>query len=84
MDLKGLGKSPENCIPKVDKKRLEEFSKAMLNKWWKGRQEHGVTVKIDPLEEAMKETLDIANYAMDTYFRIKTLKEKLDAEVQNR
>jgi len=65
-----------------DKERVKEFSNEMLEKWWKGRREFGTEVKIDPLEEAMDECLDIANYAMEQYFRIKFLREKVSTLVQ--
>ena len=72
-----IRRSPEECTLENDQKRLDEFSTAMVEKWQKGRREHGTVVKIDPLEEAMKECIDIGNYAMDTYFRLKELRKRL-------
>jgi len=62
-----------------DIERLSEFTDGMLNKWKAGREEHGPTMKRDPLEEAKLECLDLANYAMETYFRIKKLQEEINA-----
>ena len=67
----------EDRNPGADSERVSSFATKMLNKWWKGRQEHGTVVRIDPLEEALDECLDIANYAMEQYYRIETLRERL-------
>lgn len=63
--------------PDSDRQRIAEFSEAMFQKWQKGRIEHGSTVKINPVEEAMKECTDLANYSMEIYFRLKALQEKI-------
>ncbi len=65
-----------------DEKRITEFSLEMLKKWQKGRKEHGVVIKIDPLEEAMKECVDIANYALETYYRIDQMRKYLNRAVK--
>ena len=65
--------------PDSDKERITEFSEAMFQKWQKGRAEHGVTVKINPWEEAMKECIDGANYFMDMYYRIKKHKRQVES-----
>lgn len=60
-----------------DKVRIEKFSRKMLEKWQRGRQEHGKTVKIDPIEEAQMECVDIANYVMELNDRLERLKVKV-------
>jgi hypothetical protein len=65
--------------PESDRTRITEFSEAMFQKWQKGRSEHGVVVRINPWEEAMKEAVDMANYAMDVYYRIKRHKEQVES-----
>lgn len=79
MDLSG--RLPEECTPENDELRVKEFSQEMLKKWQKGRAEHGKVVKIDPVEEAMKECLDLSNYVMDTYFRLKKLRRSKSTQV---
>lgn len=68
----------EERTERDDRNRMLEFGKAMYRKWQRGRETYGVEVKIDPLAEAMDECLDIANYALETYFRIKALKENIE------
>ena len=58
-----------------DLERVKEFSQAMYQKWQKGRQQYGKEMRFDPLEEAMMECVDCANYMLEAYFRIKKLKE---------
>lgn len=77
------GRKPEECTPEADIERMSEFGDAMITKWRKGRKEHGTVVKIDPLLESMNECVDLANYAMDTYFRIKRMRDKLIQEATN-
>jgi len=60
-----------------DKIRIEKFSGKMLEKWQKGRKEHGRTVIIDPIEEAQMECVDIANYAMELNDRLERLQVKV-------
>jgi hypothetical protein len=76
-DYNRVHRPPEECTPENDAARVTEFSDAMLDKWQKGRKEHGTVVKIDPLLEAQNECIDIANYAMDTFFRLGKLREGL-------
>ena len=52
------------------------FSAEMNRKWQKGVQEYGKECRIDPYDEAMNEAIDLANYSMEIYFRLKRLKEK--------
>ena len=78
----GLGRPPEECTSENDIIRVGEFSEEMLKKWKRGRDKHGTIVKIDPLVEAMKECIDGACYFMDTYYRIKKLREKLNRETE--
>jgi hypothetical protein len=73
----GIERPVESRTERDDRDRMFEFGKAMYRKWQKGRATYGTEYKIDPLAEAMDECLDIANYSMETYFRIKKLKEKL-------
>lgn len=77
----GLGRKPEECTPDNDNQRIKTFSEAMHAKWQKGRKENGPVVKIDPLEEAMSECVDLANYAMDTWFRIQKLRTQMQDTV---
>ncbi len=63
--------------PINDQIRVDEFSKKMVEKWQKGRSQYGTAFTLDPLEEAQGECVDLANYALETYFRIKVLREKL-------
>jgi hypothetical protein len=67
---------PVELHPGGDIAQIDEFSGAMKTKWNKGREEHGLSFKTDPFEEAMKECLDLALYAKVLYFRIKALKER--------
>jgi len=62
----------------VDIDRVAEFSQAMAKKWSKGRTEYGVEFKFDPMDEAMAECVDIANYSLELYFRLRKLKEKAE------
>ena len=77
LDYTQICRAPEECTPENDVKRVTKFSELMLSKWQRGREKHGVIVHIDPLEEAQKECIDLANYAMDTWYRIQRLREKL-------
>jgi len=61
-----------------DTERTGIFAAEMLKKWQKGRATYGTEFKIDPLAEAMEECVDIANYALEMYFRIGALKEELN------
>lgn len=58
-----------------DKKRVEEFTGAILTKIAKGRKEHGETFIKNPVDEAMNECLDLGAYSMVMYFRLKKIKE---------
>jgi len=63
---------------KEDKVRIEEFSSAMFEKMSKGREEHGIKISLNPFIEAMNECLDLSNYSMMIYFRLKLLLEKYE------
>jgi hypothetical protein len=58
---------------------IPEFAQSMLRKWERGKSEYGLEILIDPYDEAMGECIDLANYSMMIYFRLKTLKEKVHA-----
>jgi hypothetical protein len=77
MDKKPWDLLPVELHPGDDKTQIDEFSQAMLEKWNKGREEHGLAFWTDPFEEAMKECLDGALYFKVIYFRIKALKERV-------
>ena len=79
MDLKA--RPVEKRTERDDQNRMFEFGKAMYRKWQKGRATYGTEVKIDPFAEAMDECLDLANYALEIYFRVRALREKLDQAV---
>ena len=72
MDLKPVEYNPEK-----DPERVAEFSTEMLQKWRKGRDEHGREFRTDPIEEAKSECLDCALYMMVVYFRLKALEERV-------
>jgi hypothetical protein len=57
-----------------DLEKFNTFSKCMLEKYLKGREEHGTRVVIDPLTEAQKECLDLGCYALMTYYKLEKLK----------
>jgi len=80
MDYKDFPRPLSDRTPIGDFKMITDFASEMLKKWQKGRAEHGIVIRIDPLEEAMKECLDLANYAMDSYYRIERLKEALRSD----
>ncbi len=61
-----------------DRKRVEEFSEKMVLKWQRGRSEYGPEMKLDPFEEAMDECIDLSNYSLEIYFRLKRLREKME------
>jgi hypothetical protein len=69
---------PEDFTPDKDKERTALFAGLMWAKWQQGRDKHGVEVKIDPIEEAQRECIDLANYAMEAYYRL----DKLQMQIQ--
>ena len=69
---------PRSLKPGEDKEMVSTFSEEMLKKWQKGRESRGEVFSTDPIEEAMQECLDLANYSMVIYFRLKVLKGKVE------
>jgi len=61
-----------------DKKRIESFVTSMLVKMASGKEEHGADNVFNPVEEAMDECVDIANYAMVMYFRLDNLRKRME------
>lgn len=57
----------------TDSAKFNNFNRLMLQKYLKGRQEHGTKVVIDPLAEAQKECLDLGCYALMTYYKLESL-----------
>jgi hypothetical protein len=56
--------------------RVADFAAEMLAKWEKGAAEHGPVMPADPLDEAMAECVDLSNYVMAAFYRLKSIKEK--------
>jgi len=75
----GLERPLEERTFQDDISRTFKFAQLMCEKWQKGRGKHGLVGKVDPLDEAMKECVDLANYAMETYYRIARLKLRLES-----
>jgi len=50
----------------------------MLVKMASGKEEHGADNVFNPVEEAMDECVDIANYAMVMYFRLDNLRKRME------
>lgn len=66
-----------------DAERVSVFSGRMLEKWQKGRSQYGTEIKIDPIDEAQMECIDIGNYVMELYFRLETLRSKIKGISEN-
>ncbi len=64
--------------------RIRNFAVEMLAKWQKGVEEHGPVMPADPLDEAMKEAVDLANYSCEVFYRLKALKQKVGGLSQER
>jgi len=60
----------------MSESKIDTFSSAMKEKWSRGVGEHGEVVVVDVFKEAEEECLDLANYAMIIYFRLKKLEER--------
>lgn len=71
---------PSKLAPGEDISRIDTFIKEMQKKWSSGVREHGSTFKIDPLEEAKKECLDLALYSMITYYRLDNMQRRLQSK----
>lgn len=61
----------------LNRDKVKGFADEMFKRVGSGKKEYPETYQFDPLEEAMQECIDIANYSMILYYRIKRLKEKL-------
>lgn len=57
--------------------QVSAFAAEMLVKWEKGAAEHGTVMAADPLAEAMAECVDLANYAMTSWYRLHTIRTKV-------
>ena len=76
-DYRDVEFTPEEFSHDTVVENVNNFTYEMLVKWEKGRLEHGGKKIADPLEEAMKECIDGANYFMVMYFRLKKMREEL-------
>jgi len=64
-------------ITMSDKHRVLEFSELMIEKWEKGRAKYRNTPEEpfvgDPAQQLMDECVDLANYALEIYYRARSL-----------
>ena len=72
----------EERVAEDDKRRVSEFSQGMLERWIKGRKTYGPDTKIDPFQEAYDECLDLANYVLEIYFRLRELERRLNLQAE--
>lgn len=80
----GYRAEPSPVLGSVPAQRIANFAIEMLAKWEKGAKEHGPVMPADPLDEAMKEAIDLACYSMETFYRLKALKQKVGGLSQER
>lgn len=62
----------------LDESKIAAFGGLMGVRTSRGKQEYPETYKFDPLQEAMEECIDIAVYAMIEFYRIDTLRKKIN------
>lgn len=74
MALKSLKELLENDDTPIDA-RVLHFNSLMLQKFRLGREEHGTRFVADPVEEAKKECIDLACYAMVIHSRLEKIQQ---------
>lgn len=62
----------------LSQEKILDFVDRMVNRVGKGKKKYPETYRFNPLEEAMEECVDIANYSMILHWRISQLREKLN------
>ena len=64
-----------------DNHRVNEFAELMKEKWAKGRAKYRNTTEEqfvgDPSQQLMEECVDLANYALEIYFRAQSLGNRM-------
>jgi len=68
-----------------DRERTLFFADLMVEKYVQGREKHGIkseTTSMDPIEEAKKECIDLANYAMEVFYRLERLQEDISEALE--
>ena len=64
-----------------DRNRVRQFAELMEGKWVEGRIKYRNTSEEpfvgDPTEQLMSECIDIANYALETYYQAESLRNRL-------
>ena len=64
-----------------DVHRVQEFAERMQEKWEKGRAKYRNTPEDpfvgDPAQQLMEECVDLANYALEMYFRAQRLGNRI-------
>ena len=59
--------------------KFRTFTMRMASKYADGVRKHGTKIVINPIDEAQAECLDLANYAMMTFFKLEGLRKKVDS-----